>query len=333
MIDNASMVRIAIAGDTMLGRLCRDTVASGDPAAAFSDEIRAVVSEADLFLANLECCISDRGERWPDPRKPFFFRAPPAAATLLAELGVDVVTLANNHALDYGTEALLDTVEHLHAAGIGVVGAGVDVRAARTAITVEAGGVRAAIIALTDHPLDYAAGRTSPGVAYADLAAGVPDWVSTLVEDAEADIVIVTPHWGPNMTSTPVPHVRAAAETLVGQGVTAVAGHSAHVFHGVAWRGQTCLLYDLGDFYDDYAVDPLLRNDLGVLWTLHVDGAQPVAVDALPLRLDTCRTVVATGDDARWIAQRLHDACASFGTVVERPAGERFLRCRPAAVA
>ena len=73
---------------------------------------------ADLFVLNLECCISERVERFPDPGKPFFFRAPPAAAGTLADLGVDCVTLANNHALDYGEQALLDTLGHLDQAGI-----------------------------------------------------------------------------------------------------------------------------------------------------------------------------------------------------------------------
>src|ERR671922_462870 len=87
-------------------------------------EVIAVAGEADLFVLNLECCISVRGERWPDPRRPFFFRAPPRAAELLAGFGVDCVTLANNHTLDFGAVALADTLEHLDAAGVAWVGAG-----------------------------------------------------------------------------------------------------------------------------------------------------------------------------------------------------------------
>ncbi|MER3412534.1 MAG: poly-gamma-glutamate biosynthesis protein, partial [Thermoleophilia bacterium] len=79
---------------------------------------------------------------------------------------------------------------------------------------------------------------------------------------APADLVLVTPHWGPNMAVEPVPHVRRAACELVEAGASLVAGHSAHVFQGVQGR----VLYDLGDFLDDYRVDPELRNDLGLLW-------------------------------------------------------------------
>src|SRR4029453_10473638 len=101
-------------------------------------------------------------------------------------------------------------------------------------------------------------------------------------------------------TAEPIPTVRAAADTLTEAGVTLVAGHSAHVFHGV--RGP--VLYDLGDFVDDYAVDPHLRNDLGLLFLAAGGGARLSAVEAVPLKLDYCHTRVAVGDDGAWIRRR-----------------------------
>lgn len=89
--------------------------------------------------ADLVCCISERGKRWLDPAKPFFFRAPPAAVEALAYLGVDAVTLANDHALDFGVTALLDTLVHLEAPGIACVGAGADLAAARRPVMLGAG--------------------------------------------------------------------------------------------------------------------------------------------------------------------------------------------------
>jgi poly-gamma-glutamate capsule biosynthesis protein CapA/YwtB (metallophosphatase superfamily) len=109
-------ITLAFAGDTMLGRRVAAAIAEAGPHALVGDDVVAVAREADLFVLNLECCISERGRRWPDPQKPFFFRAPPAATEVLRRLGVDCVTLANNHALDFGAEALLDTFEHLRTA-------------------------------------------------------------------------------------------------------------------------------------------------------------------------------------------------------------------------
>src|SRR3954465_10364214 len=118
-------MRLALAGDTMLGRQVARAITDGcEP--LVGDDVVAVAAEADGFIVNLECCISDRGRRWPDAAKPFFFRAPPPVGEL-AEIGVGCVTLANNHALVYGAQALLDTLEHLSAVGMACVGAGSDV--------------------------------------------------------------------------------------------------------------------------------------------------------------------------------------------------------------
>jgi poly-gamma-glutamate capsule biosynthesis protein CapA/YwtB (metallophosphatase superfamily) len=307
-------LRLALAGDTMLGRRVADAIAERGPDGLVADEVAAVAREADLFVLNLECCISERGERRRDPDKPFFFRAPPAATHLLRRLGVDCVTLANNHALDYGVEALLDTLAHLDAAGIAHVGAGADLAAARAPVTLEADGFRLAVVGCSDHPREWAAAPDEPGIAY-----GL-DWVEGALGAVEADAVLVTPHWGPNMTTEPLPRIRPAAARLRAAGATLVAGHSAHVFHGV----EDHVLYDLGDFLDDYAVDADLRNDLGLLFHVELDRAGPVRLEAVPLRLDFCHTRLATGADAAWIHERFTEACRALGTEV-REASDRLV--------
>jgi poly-gamma-glutamate synthesis protein (capsule biosynthesis protein) len=313
-------VTVALAGDTMLGRSVARALATTPPEALVAPEVRAALGRADLVVLNLECCISERGRPWPAPGKPFFFRAPPRAVELLALLGVDCVTLANNHALDYGYDALADTLEHLATAGIAAVGAGGDLERARRPVTLAAGGLRVEVLGVTDHPSDFAAGPDRPGVAFADLARQVPDWLLDTVRAADADVTLVTPHWGPNMTSGPVGHVRRAAAALVEAGATLVAGHSAHVPHGVAGP----VLYDLGDFLDDYRVDPRLRNDLGLLFLVTLDGRGPVGLEALPLKLDFCHTRLATGEDAAWMRRRFRSACAALGTPVEED-GQRLV--------
>jgi poly-gamma-glutamate capsule biosynthesis protein CapA/YwtB (metallophosphatase superfamily) len=303
-------VKLALAGDTMLGRKVGEALAEGPPAALVAPEVVEAAAEADLFVLNLECCVSERGAPWRLPGKPFFFRAPPAAVELLALLGVDCVTLANNHALDFGPEALADTLDHLGAAGIAVVGAGPEVDAARRPAVLQAGGMRLAVVGVSDHPEEFAAGPERPGVAFADLSDGLPDWLRRAVGSADADAVLVTPHWGPNMTREPLPYVRGTASALLDAGATLVAGHSAHVFHGVADR----VLYDLGDFLDDYAVDPALRNDLGLLFLVTLDERGPVACEAVPLALDYCHTRLAVGPEAAWVRRRFRQACAALGT-------------------
>jgi poly-gamma-glutamate synthesis protein (capsule biosynthesis protein) len=304
-------MNIALAGDTMLGRRVAEAIAAHGPHGLFADEVVELTRAADLFVLNLECCISERGTRWPDPRKPFFFRAPPAATEVLRRLGVDCVTLANNHALDFGPKALLDTLEHLSSAGIASVGAGRNAEEARRPSILEADGFRLAVLGCSDHPPEFAAAADSPGIAYGF------DWVQTAIAGLDAEAVLVTPHWGPNMVAAPVPHVRRAAAGLRAAGAALIAGHSAHVFHGI----EPGILYDLGDFLDDYAVDSKLRNDLGLLFLVTLDRGGPRALEAVPLKLEFCHTRLADGDDARWIRRRFRTACAAFDVDVAEEEG------------
>jgi poly-gamma-glutamate synthesis protein (capsule biosynthesis protein) len=298
----------------MLGRLVAERLDVVPATALVAPEVVEIIRAADVALVNLECAISTRGSKWPDPLKPFFFRAPPVAVEVLAHLGVDCVTLANNHALDYGTDALLDTIDLLDAAGIAHVGAGRDERAARSPVVLDRCGLRIGIVGLTDHPADFAAGPDRPGVAYADLRVGDTGWVieaiGALAE--QADVVLVSPHWGPNMVTEPVPHVRRAATELVAAGATLVAGHSAHVIHGVADR----VLFDLGDFIDDYAVDPDLRNDLGLVFLVTLVAGRPTRMEAVPIAIDRFHTRRADRREATWLEDRFRRACADLATDV-----------------
>jgi poly-gamma-glutamate synthesis protein (capsule biosynthesis protein) len=312
---------VALAGDTMLGRSVAPYLARPDYR-LLAEDLQEIAQSADLFIVNLECCVSDRGERVRDLGKRFYFRAPPAAAERLAEMGVSCVTLANNHARDFGPHALEDTLHHLRAAGIAAVGAGSDHAAARASVVLQAGGMRVRVIAVTDHPSADAAGADRPGIAFADLAgAMLPRWLrSAAAVGFDADVVIVSPHWGPNMRPAPVPHVRRAAAALEATGATLVAGHSAHVPQGP--RGRT--LFDLGDFIDDYAVDPVLRNDLGLLWLVTLDAGGPRRVEGVPVYLDLAHTRLASDVETTLLLALLEERCAAVGSTVHRH-GERLV--------
>jgi len=293
----SARVRLALAGDTMLGRGVARELERRPPQSLVEPALAELTRAADLFVLNLECCISERGKPVP---KTFNFRAPPVAVETLLHLGVDCVTLANNHALDYGPDALLDTLEHLSAAGIAWAGAGENVEEARAEAVVDG----LPILAFCDHEPDFAAGPSRPGIAYADLRRGVADW---LRERAPGSLVC--PHWGPNMTPAPLPYVRAAARELREAGAALVAGSSAHVFQGVEGN----VLYDLGDFLDDYAVHPRLRNDYGLLFLVELDPDGLRGIEVVPLKLEFAYTRLARGEEAAWIRRRFREACAELG--------------------
>jgi poly-gamma-glutamate capsule biosynthesis protein CapA/YwtB (metallophosphatase superfamily) len=315
---------VGLFGDVMLGRGVAKALRDMDPADVWDPALRDVGARCDVVIANLECCISARGR--PTERiggKPFFFRAPPPAVESLRAIGIGAVSLANNHALDYETEALEDTLGLLGEARIPFAGAG-DLPDARSGVVLEAADRKLGLLALSDHPAEFAATADSPGIAHADVSRGIPDWVTDELSRLRAacDYVIAFPHWGPNMTAEPARWQRRAADRLQESGADLVAGHSAHTFHGVGWGERGPLLYDLGDALDDYRVDPQLRNDLGIL-ALWSPGAER-ELELVALTLDYCRTRLAEGADAEWIARRLSEACGKLGTTVERIGEQRF---------
>jgi poly-gamma-glutamate capsule biosynthesis protein CapA/YwtB (metallophosphatase superfamily) len=303
-------VKVALGGDTMLGRRVAEALQRQPPDSLVHPELVEITRGADLFVLNLECCISERCEPAP---KTFTFQAPPAAVETLLHLGVDCVTLANNHALDCGIEALLETFEHLRAAGIAWAGAGEDVEQARTPRVVG----RLPVLAFADHQADFAADQDRPGIAYANLQAGVPAWIRERARDA-----LVCPHWGPNMSPSPLPYVRSAARALRDAGPRLVAGTSAHVFQGV----EENVIYDLGDFIDDYIVHRRLRNDRGLLFLVELKPDGPRRIEAVPLKLEYAYTRLARGSEAEWIRQRFRRACAELGTEVLEEDGKLVVR-------
>lgn len=318
----------------MLGRGVAARLASRPPEELWSPRLRALCASLDLVVCNLECCISTRGEPTRRiPGKPFFFRGPPSAVDGLAALGVRAAGLANNHALDFEEDALADTLALLGAAGIATAGGGRGREAARAGVVVSAGDLTVGFVAFTDHPAAYDAGTTSWGTAYAPLHRDTPAWLRGELARLRAccDLVIAFPHWGPNMQLGPAAWQRARAAELQDAGAGLVAGHSAHVFHGIGWTETGPILYDLGDAIDDYMTDPALRNDLGVLAIWRPCAPVDARLELVGLRLEYAFTRLAEGADADWIAARLTDACAQLGTVVER-LGEGRFRVAPAAL-
>ena len=313
---------IAFGGDVMLGRGVAEAIGSR-PADVWSPDLLAVFAEADAAFVNLECCISERGEPWDPGGRPSTSGLRRGAVEALTAIGVRAVWLANNHALDFGPQALEDTLDHLAAAGIAVVGAGRDLEEARAGRAIEAGGARVGLVGFADHPADFAARSDAPGIALADIADGAPRWIFETVRalSRTCDIVVAGPHWGPNMTTAPARRHRAVAADLVGAGLGALTGHSAHVVHGVQRLDGVPICYDLGDLLDDYAVDPLLRNDLGVL-ALLTPGDR---LELVPLRLTFARTSLARGEDLAAIVGRVRLASRAMGSELRLEAGRLVL--------
>lgn len=312
---------VALAGDVMLGRTVDQITRTQPPDWAWED-IGEELAAADLALVNLECQIAAGGSPWTETHRVFHFRAGPHAVGILRAGGIDCVNLANNHALDFGRDALVETLERLEAADIAHVGAGRDDREAAAPVIIERQGVRIGILGACDDPVEYEAGPGRPGTHRIDIDASGRDRLVALLREleSEVDVRILTLHWGPNMRLVPPTEFLAFARHLADEGLDVFHGHSAHVFQGVEWRDDRLILYDSGDFLDDYAVDPRLRNDWGLLFRVRVAaGAERREVERLevdPVFLEHCRTRRARGEEIAQIRTRLAELSAPFGTRV-----------------
>lgn len=243
-------VRLMAVGDVMLGWEVGRKIVKKGPAAPWV-HVKPYFDQADLVVANLECVISTRGEPWPT--KLIHLRAPLAAADSLVAGGVDVVSVANNHALDFGTDAFRDTIAQLDSHNIGHAGGGTNSTAAHTPLTVVRNGLRIAFLGYvlpissktTFNSREWEATATRAG-----LAIGTPAAVNADVTAANvvADIVVVMVHGGIEYSTRPSRLQRDFAQAAIDAGASLVLGHHPHVLQGYVRRGTTMVAFSLGNF-------------------------------------------------------------------------------------
>ncbi|WP_310920132.1 CapA family protein [Haloarcula saliterrae] len=316
---------LGFTGDVMLGRLVDERQRTRAVDAVWDGALSRLRALDALFI-NLECPLSTRGRPWQRTHRPFHFRADQDwAVPALSAAGVDWATLANNHLLDFGEPALLDTLDALSAAGIAHSGAGRDERDARAPATATVGELTVAFCSATDNTPEYAAGPDGPGVARTALDLNDPTErgkLATAVDDALAtdpDLLVASLHWGPNMTTEVFGRHREVGHWLLDRGVDVVHGHSAHVFKAVEVADNGLLMYDCGDFVDDYAVDDALRNDRSFLFELTVaEDGTPEQLRLVPVEIRNCAVHLAGGAVAQWCRETMRRRSREFDTAFER---------------
>jgi len=328
----ASTRRLGFTGDVMLGRLVDDAYQDRQrPPAALWGDLQPRLRRLDGLCINLECPLSTRGE--PSPGRQFHFRAAPDwSIDALRAATVDCCSLANDHAMDFGPDALEDTVAALSAADIEPVGAGRSRATARHPIAVDCRGLTVAVIGFTDTVPDAAATDDRPGTAHVafdpdDAAAmGVLRAAVSNAARFDPDLLVASLHWGSNDRTQPRAAHRAVARKLATWGVDLVAGHSGHCFQGIEVidRGgsPTMVCYDMGGFVDDYAVDPTHRNDRGFLFELVVgSGGTPLELELTPTEIDSRAVYRASRRGATWCRTAMRDRSAPFDTEFDRVGG------------
>ena len=322
-------MQIALLGDVMLGRLVNKHLATAAPAYPWGDTLE-LLRQADARYANLECVLASGGE--PEPGKIFHFRSDLKNVASLLAAGIDVVSLANNHVLDFGKDAFQEMLPALDGHGILHAGAGQDLDAARRPAVRRVGGAAVGFIAFTDNQPDWGARDTAPGVYYVPVEDGGPraaallDGLLDLVRRTKArvQLLIVSAHWGGNWgADAPAPH-QDLARDLIEAGADVVFGHSPHIFRGVGIYRNRPIIYSAGDFIDDYAVDPAERNDQSFVFMVETEGNEPRRLRLYPTVITGFQARLARGS-APDIAARMQRLSSHLDTQSTWNASDRCL--------
>jgi poly-gamma-glutamate capsule biosynthesis protein CapA/YwtB (metallophosphatase superfamily) len=244
-------------GDIMLARTVGQQLQDEGPAVVFAG-VQSELDAADVLVGNLECALTIKGT---PQQKLYSFAALPEAAQALALAGFDVLSLANNHAMDYGTSGLSDTRSNLDQVGIASVGAGANEEQAHAPVVLERNGLRLAFLAYVDVPVElhgfdarsWIASEDQPGIAWA-----TPDQIKNDVTAAKqvADLVIVLLHSGNEITSI-IPNISEdqvnEARTAIDSGASLVIGSHPHILQRIETYHGGLIAYSLGNFvFDDY---------------------------------------------------------------------------------
>jgi len=237
-------VSVDAVGDVTFGEEVGPAIAAHGGAYPWA-YVGSTLRRVDITVGNLETAVSTRGVA---AVKEFTFRGPPVALVPMHDVaGFDVLTLANNHTVDFGRVALLDTLKAVHAAGIQTIGAGANDLQARRPAIVEAGGLRVAFLGYSDvNPYGFTATSTSPGTAKADVAAITADVHAAL---RRADVAVCFFHWGVELHPAPNARQQLFAAACLNAGAKLVLGAHPHVLGGVVTPARHALVaWTLGNF-------------------------------------------------------------------------------------
>jgi poly-gamma-glutamate capsule biosynthesis protein CapA/YwtB (metallophosphatase superfamily) len=270
--------------------------------------VEPLLSSADFAFVNLESPLSNLGTRqaWKDVT----FEGDPRMAPALASAGVDVVTMANNHAMDYGSAALLDTIARLKKVHVAVTGAGATTAAAYAPVILKHKGVKVAFLGYSDVlPAGYVAG-SGPGIAPArsDMTKVIED---IRAAKAKADFVVVAFHWGVERDQTPNADQIAEGHAAIDAGADLVMSSHPHVLQGVESYNGGLIAYSLGDFVFEHSS---LETGQTVLITTDISKKEITATLTPVLLSNQGIPKIVKGYDAAVILQRMQELSKQLGT-------------------
>lgn len=315
MSENEKTISLCAAGDVALGGALEGKLDTPGARRAVVEGVESAFSGSDIRFLNLDCTFDTRGV--PPHPDEYLVSASPGQLKLLRELDIDVVSLANNHSMDFGGGSLAATQSHLESLGIGYVGVGGDLATARQPRIVERNGVRVGFLAYAStHPWvgALAAGSQTAGVAPLEPGMMRED-VQALRE--QVDCAVVSVHWGKEYLHYPPPRNVELGRRLVEWGAGLVLGHHPHVIQGIeSYRGAV-ICYSLGNFlFPDYPGQELAfrgAHQVSLLARFRIGRTRVKCEEVLPVCFsDENRLEWPQGDYERELKEQLQEYSAAL---------------------
>lgn len=310
--SSADAINITLVGDIFLGNWVEKYIQK-DPSYPYY-HLTTILNQSDLLIGNLEAPLSLKGEVYVE--KTYTLHCHPRGVQTLTAGGFDAVTLANNHIMDFGPSALMETLAVLAKHNIKYTGAGTNLNQARTPAYLEKNGLKIALLAYNNtYPLEFNASANTPGTAQ-----GRREYIEADVKRAKAsaDLVIVSFHWSAELLKEPKPYQRSLAKLSIDSGADLVFGHHPHVVQGIEIYKNRVIAYSLGNFiFSSYSRK--VKDSMILQVRMGKDG--PQAVVLYPINVNNhqvaFRPKPLTGEEASKALEEFAALSSKFGTKIK----------------
>lgn len=299
--NEGSSVRLAFVGDVLLGSYVETLMKRNGFEYPYM-QVKQLLQDADVTAANLETAVT--GERKKAGLKQYEFRSPPEALPAFVDAGFDVVSLANNHTLDFGPEGLRDTIRHLNDNSIRHVGAGENADEAFAPEYVEKNGLTIAYLGLSRvvPNVDWKAGKNKLGVAETYDYRRAVEEIGKAKE--QADVVVVMAHWGNERELKADPLEQTdLGRRYIDAGADLVIGSHPHVLQGIESYKDKWIVYSLGNFIFTTSKDPL-TYDSGILYA-DCDHTGACGLQLVPVKADSPQPAPMEVEEASEVIERV----------------------------
>jgi poly-gamma-glutamate capsule biosynthesis protein CapA/YwtB (metallophosphatase superfamily) len=304
MQSDYNKLTIGLAGDVMIGRGVDKSITQKGYSYPWGN-VLPVLNSTDINIINLETTLTNSNRI---VEKIFNFKATPDKVITLLRANITLVNLANNHILDFSEEGLKETINVLDEAGIKHVGAGMNAQEAAKPEIIFKNNIRVGVVGFTDNEPSWKVSGEKSGTNYINISKTKDKrYALDIIQRAKerADILVVSIHWGYNMQEEPSSSFIHFAHEIIANGADIIHGHSAHIFQAIEIYQHKLILYDTGDFGDDYIVHDHLRNDLSFFFLIKTGKQEIDQLNLIPIIINNCQVNLAANENYRWSIKRI----------------------------